>query len=360
MKNINKGRGEALPSPLTPIMDTTNIKYSTDLLSLARKDTELKRVSSSGGDEYAGACPFCGGKDRFRVQPNRPDGAKWYCRGCGNEKWHDVIDYVIYRDRVDFQEALRRLQGENIPQHERSSIKAPTIDRKRWTATARRFATRCAKLLYKEDAKAALAYLHKRGLIDDTLLGWQIGYNPDDDNGDPLVWGLTEKDSIYLPRGIVIPCFSEETLHYIKVRRSKDAQVKYMLLRGSQPFLYGAQTFKRSTMAFLFESELDVLLAYQAGPVLGYGSIPAGQRLHSTYQKYFDSIEDCIIAFDNDPPGQNAADDLCSRSTHFYKAAPLPTGKDLTEYYQTTGNPDTILEWLLNQLDLIGGKNETR
>jgi hypothetical protein len=195
-------------------------------------------------------------------------------------------------------------------------------------------------------------------LINDTLLGWQIGYNPDDDNSDPLVWGLTEKDSIFLPRGITIPCFSEEALHYVKIRRGGAAKTKYMMLRGSQPFLYGAQTFKRGSIAFLFESELDTLLAYQTGLVLGYGSIPAGQNLHSTYQKYFDNIEDLIIAFDNDEPGQNAADDLCSRSSHFYKAAPLPQGKDLTEYYLSTSNLDNVLDWLLEQLKLIGGKNE--
>jgi hypothetical protein len=40
----------------------------------------LKRVSSSGGGEYAGPCPFCGGTDRFRCWPVK--GRAW-CRQCG-------------------------------------------------------------------------------------------------------------------------------------------------------------------------------------------------------------------------------------------------------------------------------------
>ena len=39
----------------------------------------LKRVASTGGGEFAGPCPFCGGHDRFRVQPANNI---WLCRYC--------------------------------------------------------------------------------------------------------------------------------------------------------------------------------------------------------------------------------------------------------------------------------------
>ena len=255
---------------------------------------------------------------------------------------------------LTFRRALKQLDI-NTPRQERKNISA--VDRDKWSGTARNFATHCASLLFEENARTALDYLHKRGLLDDTLLGWQIGYNPEDSNGDPLAWGLTENDLVFLPIGIVIPCFSEETLHYIKIRRGKGYEPKYLLLRGSQPFLYGAPTFQRSSMAFLFESELDVLLADQTGLEIGFGSIPAGQRLRYIYQRYFDGIEDLIIAFDNDEPGQKAADNLCLRSPHFHKAEPFPQGKDLTEYYQATGSLDSVLDWILTQLNKIGGTN---
>ncbi len=51
-----------------------------DLLALTERYTTLSRVAASGGGEYAGPCPLCpggGGRDRFRVQPQR---RRWLCR----------------------------------------------------------------------------------------------------------------------------------------------------------------------------------------------------------------------------------------------------------------------------------------
>ena len=61
-----------------PAIDTGAIKQRADLLGLIGADTRLKKVASTGGGGYAGACPFCGGRDRFRVQPEQ---GRWWCRG---------------------------------------------------------------------------------------------------------------------------------------------------------------------------------------------------------------------------------------------------------------------------------------
>jgi hypothetical protein len=53
------------------MIDKQLICEQTDLLILATRDSQLKRVANTGGGEWAGACPFCGGVDRFRVQPNK-------------------------------------------------------------------------------------------------------------------------------------------------------------------------------------------------------------------------------------------------------------------------------------------------
>ena len=85
--------------PMTrPAIDTWAIKQRTDLLGLIGADTRLKKVASTGGGEYAGPCPFCGGRDRFRVQPLR---GRWWCRGCSDgPRWQDAIGYVRRRDRI--------------------------------------------------------------------------------------------------------------------------------------------------------------------------------------------------------------------------------------------------------------------
>ena len=39
--------------------DVSEIKNRVDLLELVSRDTTVKRVASTGGGEWAGACPFC-------------------------------------------------------------------------------------------------------------------------------------------------------------------------------------------------------------------------------------------------------------------------------------------------------------
>ena len=61
------------------MIDTLDLKRSVDLLSLVGRDTRLKKQAGTRGGEYAGPCPFCGGRDRFRVQPEK---GLWWCRNC--------------------------------------------------------------------------------------------------------------------------------------------------------------------------------------------------------------------------------------------------------------------------------------
>src|SRR2546430_13712324 len=90
-----------------PAIDTWAIKQRTGLLGLIGADTRLKKVASTGGGEYAGPCPFCGGRDRFRVQPEK---GRWWCRGCsGGPRWQDAIGYVRRREGLGFAEACERL-----------------------------------------------------------------------------------------------------------------------------------------------------------------------------------------------------------------------------------------------------------
>ena len=83
-------------------------------MAIVGSDTQLRKVATTKGGEYAGPCPFCGGEDRFHVQPEHADGGRWYCRGCGEDRWHDVIDYIMRRDNISFPEAVRKLESQNF------------------------------------------------------------------------------------------------------------------------------------------------------------------------------------------------------------------------------------------------------
>jgi DNA primase len=310
-----------------------------NLFDLASHDTTLKKAADTNGGEWVGPCPFCGGKDRFHVWPNE-EKPRFWCRQC--DKKGDVIDYLKERDGLTFIGALRALGGD-VGAHSAPPPSQPGPDRAKWTDAAIDFIETSLIHLRGAEGVKARAYLHNRGLNDETLNEWNIGYNPKDYE-DPRKWG----DKVFIPRGIVIPNQDETGLHYIKIRKPV-GEPKYIMVTGSKGWLYGGMSCKGHSECFLFEGEFDCLLAWQTGLSVGCCSIPAGQDLKPEYSRYFQDTEKLIIAFDNDEPGLKGAEKIYSQShEYFYKADPLPQGKDLTEFAQRGGD---VLDWLLQEIN---------
>src|SRR5205807_1193422 len=114
------------------------------------------------GGEWAGPCPFCGGKDRFRVQPKT---GLWFCRSCSPDaRWQDAIAFVERRDGVNFTDACRILGASSSELGERASRRRaprsapagqlsedqePTAA---WRERAHAFVERAAKMLWSDAA----------------------------------------------------------------------------------------------------------------------------------------------------------------------------------------------------------------
>ncbi|MCL5124019.1 MAG: hypothetical protein M1511_05885 [Deltaproteobacteria bacterium] len=65
---------------------------------------QMKLTRRAGkGDEYVGACPDCGGKDRFHVWPSDGETGRFWCRTCGRKG--DGIDYLRWQHNMTFQQA---------------------------------------------------------------------------------------------------------------------------------------------------------------------------------------------------------------------------------------------------------------
>lgn len=78
-----------------------------DLLEqAARCGAVLKRA----GREHTGPCPWCGGKDRFSINPVK---SKWHCRGHGGGG--DAIGMVMHIAGLSFIEAVQDITGEPPP-----------------------------------------------------------------------------------------------------------------------------------------------------------------------------------------------------------------------------------------------------
>ena len=371
---------------------------SYDILALIGKDTTLQRVAvGQDGPEYAGKCPWCGGVDRFRVWPQHHAGrGRFWCRQC--RRSGDAVAY-LEADGLSFEDALReigfaaldQLAGEPKRRKRRTKTPppVPTMEPpgEKWQERARDFVRYAQNLLWSEHGRAALAYLHGRGLADETIRRFGLGFNPGDLYDELDKWGLEAGKKVYLSRGVVIPCEIDGALWYVQVRRPyvKDGQPdvlarllggalpswlpdkKYWSVKGGQgKALFGAGLFAGGDLPLLFcEGEFDAMIAWQT---VGGGSGLAGRTrladetrqaladvctlggnrkasggLPEPWRARVAGYELVLVAFDEDGPGREGALDLLEHDARA-RYARIVEGNDLTDFYLAGGD---LRAWVL-------------
>lgn len=322
-------------------MDIKKIKDQIRLIDLFG-GMNLKKVAMTGGGELAGPCPFCGGTDRFRVQPSNNI---WLCRNCTAGKWRDVVDFVAMRDNITLGEAARQLTGDNfcLPASPGKQVNSgkPTYNPymppgEPWQSEARQAVDECEATLYSETGARALDYLYKRGFTKDTLQRFKIGFSSGYQVGN-----------LYIPAGITIPCFVNNVLWYIKIRTNSTP--KYTLVKGSKPkALFNGDEVASTRCCFLVEGEFNAMIGAQdLGDLIAVGSFgSAGNRPPlDVWGKYFFDKLIILTLYDHDTAGENGAvtlrDDLGDRVT----ACRLPENtKDLNDYFLADGD---LFNWLM-------------
>ena len=325
---------------------TTDIA-TYDLLSLV--STPLRKVSGTRGGEYHGPCPQCGGKDRFAVQPTGGGDGRglWMCRTC-HDKWGDVVAFIEWRDGVGFREACDRLGYELVAPKIDPALPMPEPCEPppaEWQARGKAVWIECDGAMWDDIGAKARAWLHARGLADETIDRAALGYNPTDRWEAPGIWGLpATHNKIYLPRGIVIPWSVGSDLWRLNVRRPLSAaqisagEKKYAQPAGGANGLFNADAVQPGKPVMLVESELDALLVEQeAGDlvaVVATGSTAGARR--ARWLARFAVAPLVLVAFDNDDSpdkGEKAAsywlDVLDGFSTRW-----RPILKDPTEMHQ--------------------------
>lgn len=328
---------------MTLLNDLQALKEKVDLLALAGRDTTLKRVASTNGGEFAGPCPFCGGRDRFRLQPKNAGGPRWLCRGCSEGRWQSAVDYVMRRDRVDFKQAVARLNGGDLLRtRERRetpvapSYVAPAGD---WQAQALRAIEDCRAQLRSTSGSRALNYLHGRGLNDETIERFRLGFSPVEGYG-PLK----------IPRGVVIPCVAGGEVWYLKVRRS-NSKPKYLNTAGSRAAaIFNADDLISARTALFCEGEFDAMIAWQelgdyGLAVCSFGSGATSRPDLATWGVYLLGLDLILVTYDADAAGQ-AGTKIIAELSERVRLAPLPPGawKDINEFHLATGQ---LAAWIL-------------
>jgi DNA primase len=372
------------------MINLEELKLRVDLLALVGEHTTLKRVANSGGGEWAGPCPFCGGRDRFRVQPYAPGGGRWLCRSCTDGRWQDVIHFgERLWPGMAFQEVCAQLgedpafQGRQASSQahpnpagpgqqagsrqavavEDEAYQAPNED---WQARAQQALTICARYLWENGGRVGLDYLYGRGLQDETLRYWQVGFSSGAHFGE-----------LWVPRGVLLPCVVRGEVWYLKVallpgepvrcqgcRKTVPARQpcrfcgtvnKYRGVTGNRTAaIFGADELVGAWGALFVEGEFDALAAWQelrdVIAVCTLGSATNQPDL-ATWGPYLLGLETILAAYDRDEAGQRGAAVLGKLSEKVLPVDLPAAAKDLNEYLLSGGK---LWPWLRGELIRLG------
>jgi len=151
------------------------IKDRLPILGVVQDFVQLKKA----GTNYKGVCPFHSEKTAsFMVSPQKQI---WHCFGCG--LGGDIFEFIKLMENVEFPEALKILADRAGVELRKPTTEQVAVDRKKDVlyeinkAAANYF----QKVLWDSNAGSeALSYLRKRGLSDQTIKNWMLGFAPDD------------------------------------------------------------------------------------------------------------------------------------------------------------------------------------
>jgi len=153
--------------------DTQTIKDRLDIVQLIQEYVPLKK----SGINWKGCCPFHQEKTpSFMVHPERQF---FHCFGCG--KSGDVFSFIQEMEGMDFPESLKLLA-------DRAGVKLTNTFQNEVNKSQKNriyeINSKAAFFFHKfllEMPTSAMArdYLSKRGLSNDTIERWQIGFVPD-------------------------------------------------------------------------------------------------------------------------------------------------------------------------------------
>jgi DNA primase len=320
------------------------------------------------GVNLLGLCPFHNEKSpSFNVNPTRNI---FKCFGCG--KGGTAVDFLMEHERFTYPEALRwlaRRYNIEIQEVQRTPEQMAVMQAEESLYIVNDFAVRHfqEQLFETDEGKSvALTYFKKRGLREETIRTFGLGYAPDQRT---LLLDRSKKDghSVELLRQVGL-CNQEATRDFFRARvmfsihslsgkvaafagrtMSTDKTVpKYVnspetAIYVKNKILFGAFQAKKAIRQFdeciLVEGYMDVISLWQAGienVVASSGtSLTEGQL--NLIKRNTDNLK---ILYDGDPAGIKAALrglDLALEQDLNVKIVLLPNGEDPDSYVQQIG-----------------------
>lgn len=325
------------------------IKSRLDIVGLVSEYLKLQKA----GVNYRALCPFHSEKNpSFFVSPTRQI---WHCFSCG--KGGDIFKFVMEIEGLEFYEALEKLAQKAGVVLKKGNF-AQKSEKKKLYEILETTTDFFEKNL--ENQKEVLNYLKLRGLKDETIREFRLGYSRP--FSTDLMKFLKSKD--YYERdiektGLII---LGENGYYNRFRdrimfpifnltgnvigfggrifsKSKNELAKYInspntLIYDKSRVLYGLNKaqieIRKNDFCILVEGYMDLILSYQAGiknVVAASGTALSDHQLNllSRYSK------NLYISFDMDSAGDTATKrtiDLARKLGFNIKVIILPSGKD--------------------------------
>lgn len=270
----------------------SDIKSRIDIVDVVSQYVQLKKA----GRNYKGLCPFHSEKTPSFVVSTEKQIA--HCFGCN--KGGDIFSFLEEVEGVTFSEALEILAdraGVKIEKIKKSVSKAAKGEKDELFKAHDLACDFFEKKLYEtNDGKKVLKYLYKRGVNDETLKEFRIGFAPDDYNelhSYLLKKGISK--NVLIKGGFVSAKNLADDRIYDKYRArlmfpifdyfgricgfggralKKDQMPKYLnspenAIYSKSKVLYGLShaknPIKETDQVVLVEGYFDVILPYQSG-----------------------------------------------------------------------------------------------
>ncbi len=379
-----------------------DVKARLDIIDVVSQYVPLKQA----GRTYKALCPFHSEKTPSFVV--FPESQTWRCFGSCNEGG-DIFSFVMRHEGWDFGEALRVLAQKAGVQLEEQTpeVKArQTADERLYALLDEAAQLYMNILIDEQSAQSTRDYVIDRGLTEDTVRHFQLGYAPDEwsfaldhfrrrgfRQEEIIAAGLAVEND----RGRVYDRFRHRLMIPIRDGRGRtlgfgaraldtDQQPKYLnspqgKLFDKSQLLYGLDLARRSIResetAVVTEGYMDVIQAHQAGftnVVAQMGTALTEAQVHQL-AKYANRL---ILALDTDEAGINATmrdldvvrdslvEDDKPNSMMFdarsmirsagkmeldIRVLQLPNGKDPDEFIRAT--PDQWIEVIQNARSLV-------
>jgi DNA primase len=338
------------------------VRTRNDIAEVISSYVKLERR----GNRFVGLCPFHGEKTpSFHVIP---DMQIYHCFGC--KASGDVFKFVQEREHMTFFEALLHLAKRAripLPKEERTPEEEQAYRDRRGLYDALDLAARFFhNQLVTDPNRVGLSYLVGRGLTEETIRHFRIGWAP---GSGRLMQSLRNRfpPDLLQKAGLIMPrreatgfmdAFFERVMFPITDLMGRTIGFGGRVLQGNAPkykntaetplfskrnVLFGLSQAKEAirtrNQAILVEGYMDVIMPHQVG--IENVVAPLGTALTDEQCKVLrQQAQQVVVAFDSDTAGQLATlrgleklyDTGCD-----VRILQLPNGKDPDEYIRAHG-----------------------